>query len=423
MTSLRENYRHPLVIRNEEWMPYENDMLKALNEFHGNRLSGRDIQACFPEKTVEECESRQMGFLIETLRSKKNGEEDPDTPHQLAEKPDSLESIPLEPFTIICSYLSAQTVFRKLPLVCKHFNRMLKKYQVPVKSAKIGHHMAEEVLLVQYLKRISHCQKLTLDVLSPHSTKRSMKMEKRLQLLDQLKPSLRELRCHTDWLPQYTSFLATSSQIRIVRWVYFNSEKPWTWNPLLKCYSLRSLTLEYPPNDPSFIRDLLSMLPNLEDLEIRAYFPEHLGLDEEIEWTNKAANLKTVRGEFLPPPELLTNLETLDINILTRRSWNRLLSMLPKLKNLKTLKIHSRDELLVTFEGHHQWRKISKILAFMLFHAISNNPSINHVEYGYYLDEEPYWDTPLEGWIRNLPATVKRIVYFDQTIRPEGNGL
>jgi hypothetical protein len=406
-----------------EWLPYENDALVAIHKFYGNRVDGKFIHKFFPHKTRQECDSRWIGHKIETLLMsgiKKKGHDLLDTPHQSAEKPYNMGSIPLEPFTIICGYLSAKTVFRKLPLVCKHFNEMLKKYKVPVKSAKIGYHLPEEIILVQYLKRISHCEKLVLDLRSVYRNEKSLWMKTWDQLLNQLRPSVKELRVHSDWFPNFASFLATSSQIRTFHWIGYAYANPWIWDAQLKCSSLRSLVLDCPPSNPTIIRDLLNMLPNLENLHVAAYFPNHNGLEEEIEWT-KAANLKSVTGDFLPPMLLLSNLENLDINVLTRRNWYRLLSMLPKLVNLKTLKIHSKFVLQVTYGAHDHWQKITGLQAFMMFNAITNNPTISHVEYGSYLEEESYWDCPLNPWILDLPETVKKIVYFEQTVRPEEN--
>jgi hypothetical protein len=402
------------------WLPYEDKLLWSIKDYLKEEMTGENIQMFFPHRTFEECSTHWSALKDEVIYQNQSLSTEI-TKGCVAKLPDGMGTLPMIPLLKVCSFLTPKEVFTKMTLVCKHYNEIIKGYQIPFDRLEIDTKShARPSRLLTLVRRMDSCRELVVqgewfnryEDLWEFCFKR---------LLEKIQPKIESLMIDSEGHPAIMDFISGSPCLKTCNLTIRQRQGLWEWDPLKRSESVKRLHGRYNYMSPRFLNSILHYFPSLEFLELRDSWNRPMGdlYDNPLNWTN--SQILHLEGDVVPFAFQIPELRSWDLYMPTMDSYgpDQLLRVLPKLPELRCLRIYLSSSIVNDYETGNRLNPYMGLL----MNAIKQCEKLIHLELlGAVPEDNDRRNRTIKHRISFLPKTIRSIVYKEtwyRKIRPE----
>jgi hypothetical protein len=256
--------------------------------------------------------------------------------HWIAHAPTDMSLLPMVPLLNICKYLEPDDVFLNVARVCKHYSEIINNYQIPMKRLEIGRHLKSVIKLINLKRRISHCKELIIpnDWIIQRSPFWNFAHK---QLMQKMRPLLKELEFYSVWKPDMIEFIHSCPKlVKCRKTIYTNELRDGSTH--FRCPQVRKLCYEEMQLDTRKLQDVLTIYPNLEELELLDACRNAQNGCIEINHP-VPTKLKRLKGNVLLGFGILSQIEELDYEARGLQALGQLIYSIPDMTRLIKLRI------------------------------------------------------------------------------------
>ena len=323
----------------KDWLPYEDELLKALRRYHHRPSDWRFFPNYFHGRNALECHARWLE--ISSSHHQRSGY----IPKRF-EKPTSrqpfsrLGLLPRILFMEICRYLTPKEVFVILPLVCQKYYHWINKYQIPIQQIELDYEEDSALKMHILSLKVVDCEKVQLKRI-PNRSNSFWVYSMEGFLLSQI-DTIIDLRCYTQWQPAIVRFVNESEKLQSLLISMTHAQGRWNWKNHTIQPSLRKL--HYRENNLGSVKAAAAIdrFPDLNRALIFSHGPTRGERLENLSW-NDTPGLKKLEGTITLRDYQCQQLEEIRLRVDNNIEWYHMIRQIANLPTLLTaiLNIHS----------------------------------------------------------------------------------